>query len=80
MIFRSSFCEFFILTLMVVSLAVPGREAGAVETIAHQAMVKELETGTVLFEKNARTPMKPASMAKMMTIYLVFERLRDNRL
>lgn len=54
--------------------------AEAVETIAREAIIKDATTGKVLFEKNARTPMAPASMAKMMTIYLVFERLRDSRL
>jgi len=54
--------------------------AHAVETIAREAIVKDVTTGTILFEKNANKPMPPASMAKMMTIYLVFERLRDSRL
>ena len=39
-----------------------------------------MATGAVLFEKAADEPMHPASMSKMMTIYMVFERLRDGRL
>jgi D-alanyl-D-alanine carboxypeptidase (penicillin-binding protein 5/6) len=37
-------------------------------------------TGTILFEKNADQLMPPSSMSKMMTVYVVFERLKDNHL
>ena len=40
----------------------------------------EAATGVVLFEKNADQPMAPASMSKLMTAYMVFERLRNGRL
>jgi D-alanyl-D-alanine carboxypeptidase (penicillin-binding protein 5/6) len=80
MISRHSFLGLFVLTLVASIAAVPGRAAVAVETIAKQAIVKEMATGKVLFEKNSQSPMEPASMAKMMTVYLIFERLRDGRL
>ncbi|MFQ5468362.1 MAG: D-alanyl-D-alanine carboxypeptidase family protein, partial [Kiloniellaceae bacterium] len=54
--------------------------AGAIETKAREAIVLEMETGTVLLDKDADKTMPPASMSKIMTIYLVFERLRDGRL
>ena len=73
---------FFVSILAAISLIVglASNEARAIETIARTAIVKEVATGKVLFEKNARIKIPPASMAKMMTIYLVFERLRDSRL
>jgi D-alanyl-D-alanine carboxypeptidase (penicillin-binding protein 5/6) len=37
------------------------------------------ETGQVLWEKDAFVPMPPASMSKMMTIELLFQRLKDGR-
>jgi|TARA_B100002003_G_scaffold70137_1_gene65464 D-alanyl-D-alanine carboxypeptidase (penicillin-binding protein 5/6) len=52
----------------------------AVETQAKQAILADFETGSVLFEKNADESMAPSSMSKLMTIYMVFERLRDGRL
>ena len=54
--------------------------AGAIETKAREAIVLEMETGTVLLDKDADKTMPPASMSKIMTVYLVFERLRDGRL
>ena len=58
----------------------PGRPAVALETIAREAILVDATTDEVLLEKNADAPMAPASMSKMMTIYMVFERLRDGRL
>jgi D-alanyl-D-alanine carboxypeptidase (penicillin-binding protein 5/6) len=52
----------------------------ALETIAREAVLIETATGKVLFEKNADRPMPPASMSKIMTIFMLFERLRDGRL
>lgn len=54
--------------------------AQAIETIAREAVLIETSTGKVLFNKNANRLMPPASMSKMMTIYMLFERLRDGRL
>lgn len=52
----------------------------AIDTPAASAIVVEVQTGKVLFEKNADTPMTPASMSKLMTLYLLFERLKDGSL
>ena len=39
-----------------------------------------MTTGTVLLSKNADTPLPPASMSKLMTLYVAFEAMRDGRL
>ena len=44
-------------------------------TTAPHAVIIDYDTGTVLFEKNAREPIAPASMTKIMTAQLVFEAL-----
>ncbi len=54
--------------------------AGAIETTAKQAIVIDYDTGNVLFAKDADERVGPASMTKMMTVYLLFERLQDGRL
>ena len=54
--------------------------AKAIETVAEQAILVDATTGTVLLEKNADEPMAAASMMKLMTLYLVFERLAEGTL
>src|SRR5690606_22140851 len=52
----------------------------ATDTPATHAYLIDTSTGTVLLEKAATEPMPPASMSKMMTVYMVFERLKDGSL
>ena len=42
-------------------------------TPARQAYMKDLSNGMVLFAKDADRPMPPASMGKMMTVYVAFD-------
>ena len=56
------------------------RPAAAVDTEAQQFILMDAGTGIVLAEKNADEPMYPASMSKIMTLYVVFEHLADGRL
>ena len=68
---------------VLAALAAPAletSEAAAIETTARTALLVDYETGAVLLEKNADTPMPPASMSKIMTVYMAFERIRDGRL
>ena len=51
-----------------------------ITTPAKQVMIYDHEANEVLFEKNADDLMKPASMAKVMTAYIVFDRIKDNSL
>lgn len=67
---------------LLLSLAVlisATRPAAAIETLAREAILVDMTTGAVLFEKNPDTPMPPASMSKIMTAYLLFTKLRDGK-
>ena len=50
------------------------------QTSAPYAMLMDAETGSVLFEKSADTPVTPASTAKIMTAELIFRELKEGRL
>lgn len=52
----------------------------AFDTTAEAAFVLDAKTGTVLLAKNADAALPPASMSKLMTLYLAFEAVRDGRL
>ena len=50
------------------------------ETSARAAWVYDQSTETVLLAKNADVPLPPASMSKLMTVYMAFEAIADGRL
>jgi len=52
----------------------------SIETIAREAILIDMETKVSLLEKNADNPMPPASMSKLMTLYLLFSRLNEGSL
>jgi D-alanyl-D-alanine carboxypeptidase (penicillin-binding protein 5/6) len=54
--------------------------AAAIETTAREAFIIDAVTGRILLDKNADVSMPPASMSKIMTSYMVFERLKDGRI
>ena len=43
-----------------------------ITTVAEYAHIIDFDSNRVLLSKNADSPMKPASMAKIMTLYIVF--------
>jgi len=47
----------------------------AIDTKAEEAIVFDYSTNEILFEKNADNKTYPASMTKIMTIYVVFDRI-----
>ncbi|MBS0639718.1 MAG: D-alanyl-D-alanine carboxypeptidase [Proteobacteria bacterium] len=53
---------------------------GPVDTAARWAYGMDYETGATLLEKNADDQMPPSSMTKLMTMYIVYDRLKQGRL
>jgi serine-type D-Ala-D-Ala carboxypeptidase (penicillin-binding protein 5/6) len=54
--------------------------AQSFETAARSAWIYDDTTGTVLLAKNSDAPIPPASMSKLMTIYMVFDALERGQL
>ncbi|WP_170577384.1 D-alanyl-D-alanine carboxypeptidase family protein [Ruegeria arenilitoris] len=67
-------------SVLTLGLAVFALPAQAFDTTARAAYVVDQTTGTVLLSKEADLPLPPASMSKLMTLYVAFEALRDGRL
>ncbi len=75
------FATLRLMLLLLVLSALPGPVAAAVfDTAAKAAILIDYRTGQVLFAKNPDEPRPPASMSKLMTAYLVFERLKEGSL
>ena len=66
-------------TLGALALLASTVSAHAFDTRASAAYVMDYNTGTVLMAKNADEPLPPASMSKLMTLYMAFEALANDR-
>jgi serine-type D-Ala-D-Ala carboxypeptidase (penicillin-binding protein 5/6) len=66
--------------LMALVAEAQGQTGTPFESKAKQAILIDSGSGKVLFEKNADELMHPASMSKIMTMIMVFERLKSGRL
>ncbi|PZN95692.1 MAG: D-alanyl-D-alanine carboxypeptidase [Alphaproteobacteria bacterium] len=65
----------FLALLATVSPA--AAQAPTFNTPAAYAYMKDLSNGAVLYAKDADTPMPPASMGKMMSVYVAFKMLKN---
>lgn len=63
--------------LSLLAAGVAAAHAEPIETQARQAILIDFKTGAVLLEKNADELMVPSSMSKLMTAYMVFEKLKE---
>ena len=69
--------NFFLFILIYFSLVL---RIYAIETKAYSAIVIDTNSDTILFEKNADIQQGPASMSKLMLVYMVLERLQNRTL
>src|SRR6056297_1474208 len=63
-----------LIVLFCVALSTPARAA------PYAAMVVDARTGEVLHSRNADTRLHPASLTKMMTLYIAFEAVQNGEL
>lgn len=79
---RIAFLSLSLMTAFVLSaiFAAPSFAQNGFTTTAKQAILIDDATGMVLFEKNADEKMPTSSMSKVMTIYMVFDAIKDGRL
>jgi len=77
MITRLSFPALLGLLALVVALFLKAGSAGAAE---YAAIVIDARTGEVLHSRNADTRVHPASLTKMMTLYIAFEAIEHGEI
>ncbi len=70
-IFNAIFLAFVVSTIVVTS---------PLQAAPFAAIVMDGRTGEVLYEKNANARLHPASLTKMMTLYIVFQEIEAGRL
>ena len=52
----------------------------AIDSIAKQAIVYDMQTNSIIYEKNADELMSPSSMSKLLTVYYVFKKLNNGEI
>ncbi len=65
----------FILLIFLIST-----KSFSIDTKAEQAIVIDFDTNEILFEKNYNLKTPPASMTKILTVYVAFDRLKNTDL
>ncbi|MDE3059785.1 MAG: D-alanyl-D-alanine carboxypeptidase, partial [Pseudomonadota bacterium] len=68
------FCLVFLCTVFSYTSS-----ALAVDTTAKEAFLIDTGTHSVLLNKNGDQLMPPSSMSKLMTVYILFQRLKEGR-
>jgi D-alanyl-D-alanine carboxypeptidase len=68
-----------VVTLVVATLAMAAPAQAQIGSARYSSIVVDATSGDVLEEVNADQPRHPASLTKMMTLYMTFEALRDRR-
>ena len=82
----TDFKRFHIVTgfaVLLVSVGIMGLlpvQAQRMSTPAERAILLDASSGDVLFEKDADDPFPPASMSKLMTVYLAFEAIKSQEM
>ncbi|MEQ3711354.1 MAG: D-alanyl-D-alanine carboxypeptidase family protein [Tateyamaria sp.] len=69
-----------ILAAATLAVHTSAMSVAAFDTRATSAYVIDHTTGTVLLNKNADEPLPPASMSKLMTLYMAFEAIERGQL
>ena len=71
---------FGVFLLLMLCAAAGTAHAQTFQTSAPEALLLDAETNTVLFSKEADKKIPPASLAKLMTMEVVFNRLKEGSL
>lgn len=72
-------CFLMLFTVIACSITLPAHcDTPAVS--APSAILMEASTGTVIYEKDADTKLRPASITKIMTLILIFDALAENKI
>ena len=72
------FCGFFVvLIILLLSANLP--EAEALKLTAHSAILMDMTTGRILYSHNEDGAIQPASITKILSLYLADEAIREGR-
>ena len=79
-LFRKAFYRFALTAFVFLALFPPAYAKVLFETKAKFAILIDVDTNSVLYEKNADSLMAPASMSKLLTLAVIFKELKAGNL
>jgi D-alanyl-D-alanine carboxypeptidase (penicillin-binding protein 5/6) len=68
------------LAALFFSSSINAQSVAPIDTAAKQACLIDANTGTTLYTKDADTKMPSSSMSKMMTMYVVFDAIKNGKI
>lgn len=71
---------FLLLFTMLISRTAITAHCDTPQVSAPSAILMEASTGTVIYEKDADTKLRPASITKIMTLILIFDALDEGKI
>ena len=80
LIFRVLFLLGFKTGLLVIAAVVAALWANSVLSAPYASMVMDARNGKVIYSRNAETKLHPASLTKMMTLYIAFEAVENGEI
>lgn len=72
-------CFLILFTMLICHTTVPAH-CDTPQVSAPSAILMEASTGTVIYEKDADTRLRPASITKIMTLILIFDALDEGKI
>lgn len=70
--------------MMILTMAslffIPSMANAAIDTSAETAIILDVDTGKILYAKDENEALPPASMTKMMTEYIVLQKINDGEI
>jgi len=69
-----------LLCCITLVLAPAALQAASIRIKAKSAILMDMNSGRILFEKNPDRPMPPASLTKILSLYLVHEAVKDGKI
>lgn len=66
--------------VLILTLLCLANNASAINIKAKAYILKDINTGKILLEKNANVYLPPASTTKLMTLYLLFEQIKEGKI
>ncbi|MGF2385657.1 D-alanyl-D-alanine carboxypeptidase family protein [Lentilactobacillus otakiensis] len=78
--FLTALMGFFCVLALSVSVDAKTQAAETPNIYAKSAIAVDAQTGQILYQKNANEPRAIASISKLMTVYIVHQRIKQNKL